>query len=263
MLEVAVIEEIDPRLGKPAQHHQPPEAAAHVLRDAELSVQCRAAAEEDQHHGVVVVGDHVRILVVLLLRRFDDEGVGADAGRRKQEVEVCHVQGHSAEVHPQHQQHAAEHDGRAEPVGDVELLVIQNHRGKIHHQHVGLQQGRTGAQRAAGIAEVCEQIQQEAEYTDQNQDPDRFSLMKQAAEILVRQQLDRQEHQRRRAQEKSGHSGRAGRVDHDLADRIVDRPGYHHPDHHQGIFQVFLHGCTSFISFPALSGGKQCFRLCL
>ena len=87
--------------------------------------------------------------------------------------------------------------------------------------------------------------------------------MKKPAEVFVRQKLHRQEHQRRRAQQKSGHSGRAGRVDHDLADRVVDRPGYHHPDHHQGIFQVFLHGCTSFISFPALSGGKQCFRLCL
>ena len=261
MLEIAIIEEVDPRLGQSAQYHQPPEAAAHVLGNTKLSVQSGAAAEEDQDHGVVVVGDHVCVFMVLFLCCLDDEGIGTHAGCRQQEVEIRHMQGHPAKVYPEHKQHASEHDGSAEPVRDIELFVIQDHRREIYHQDIGLQQGRSGAQRAACITEVCKQVQQEAEDTDQDQDPDRFPLMKEAAEVLVRQQLDRQKHQCRRAQQETGHSGRAGGVDHDLADRVVDRPGYHHPDHHQGIFQVFLHCCTSFIRFPALSGGKQCFRL--
>ncbi|MBP5744435.1 MAG: hypothetical protein J6W44_05985, partial [Oscillospiraceae bacterium] len=37
-----------------------------------------------------------------------------------------------------------------------------------------------------------------------------------------------------------------------FADGVVDRPGYHHPDDHQGLFQIFFHG--SFLSVPSLSG---------
>ena len=160
--------------------------------------------------------------MVFLLCRLDDEGIGAYAGRRQQEIQVRDAQRHSAEVHAQHQQHAEQHDAGPQPVGEIELLVIQRHRGEVHHQHVRLQKRGAGAQRASGVAEVCEQIQQEAENADRDQDQHGLSLMKEAFEIAVRQQLDRQEHQCRQAQEKARQPCRARGVHHDLADCIID-----------------------------------------
>ena len=125
----------------------------------------------------VVIGNHVRVLVIFLLCRLDDKGVGADTRRRQDEVEIRHLQRHTAEVNSQHQQHAEKHNNRSHPVGDIQALVVEDDRGQIYHEHVSLQKRGTRTQRAARVTEICEQVKQKAEHADQHKDQHGFPLM--------------------------------------------------------------------------------------
>ena len=179
--QVSVIEEIDPGLGKAAQEDQPPEAAQGQVRQG-LHVPSKTGrkAEEQQHHEVVVIGDHVRVLMILFLGPLDDEGIGSDAGGGEKEEEIRDMDAHAAKVHSQHQQNAQEHHPGPQPVRQIELLFIEDHRDQVHHEHVGLQERRAGGEAAAGIAQIGKEVQQEAEDADHQQDLHRLALMEQA-----------------------------------------------------------------------------------
>ena len=254
MLEIAVIEEINAGLRKAAEQHEPPEAVDRFDgREVQVARKGRGRAEEDEHNKVVVIRDHVGVLVETLLRGLDDKGVGRDAHGAEDKEQVGRIEAHPAKVNPQDEQHAKEHHERADPVGEVELLVIEDHRDEVDHQHVGFEKRRAGGQRAVGIAEIGEEVQQKAEHADHNEDQDGFSLVEEAGKVPVEQQLCRQEEQRGAAQQKAREIGRARHADHDLGHGIVDRPGDDHGADHEGVFQSHFHLSASNILRSASS----------